>query len=73
MRRLLAIVVLAALVTAGSVGAAASEPEVSRHGEIVQTTVDAYIRFLPRYYGELMFRGITGAPQPTNPATPSMR
>jgi hypothetical protein len=31
-------------------------------GEVVRTTVDAYIRFLPRYYGELMFRGATRAP-----------
>ena len=32
--------------------------------DVVRTTVDAYIRFLPRYYGELTMRGFTGASVP---------
>lgn len=32
--------------------------------DIIQTTVDAYIRFLPRYYGELIMRGFTAANVP---------
>lgn len=32
--------------------------------KIIRNTVDAYIRFLPRYYGEMIYTGMTAAPGP---------
>ena len=39
---------------------------MKEYDDALKTTINAYIRFLPRYYGELMYRGITSAPEPNN-------
>ena len=34
--------------------------------DVTRTTIDAYIRFQPRLYGEITHRGVTSAPVPTS-------
>ena len=66
MTKRLFLFVIVATMMVGTVQAVESAPDAAEYNDIVRTTVNAYIRFLPRYYGEVMFRGITSAPVANN-------